>query len=247
MSYYIYKHTCPNGKVYIGITCQKPSYRWNNGDGYRSNQHFYAAILKYGWENIKHEILFDSLTKEEAEAKEIELIAQHNSADREFGYNIEFGGFANTVSQETKEKLRAINTGKRLSDETKRKLSERFKGENHPNYGIKFSDELRLKLSEAHKGKKQSEETKQKRIEALKGQKRSAETCERLSKAQSKKVIQYDDNGNTIAVYPSICEAGSAIGINERNIGAVCKGSRKHAGGFVWRYAENDSKDKRLS
>ncbi|MGN0805027.1 MAG: NUMOD3 domain-containing DNA-binding protein, partial [Candidatus Coproplasma sp.] len=183
-------------------------------------------------------ILFDSLTKEQAEEKEIELIAEYNSADRVFGYNIEFGGFANTVSEETKQKLRTINTGKHLSDETKAKLSERFSGINHPNYGLKFNDELRRKLSEAHRGKKQSEETRQKRIASLRGKKRSAETCERMSKAQSKKVAQCDDDGNVIALYPSILEAGQTIGINERNIGAVCLGKRKHAGGFVWRYAE---------
>ena len=29
--YSVYKHTAPNGKVYIGITSRKPEYRWNNG------------------------------------------------------------------------------------------------------------------------------------------------------------------------------------------------------------------------
>lgn len=33
--YYVYKHIFPNGKVYIGITCKKPIYRWNNGNGYK--------------------------------------------------------------------------------------------------------------------------------------------------------------------------------------------------------------------
>ena len=30
----VYRHIAPSGKVYIGITCQKPEYRWNNGNGY---------------------------------------------------------------------------------------------------------------------------------------------------------------------------------------------------------------------
>lgn len=89
--YIVYKHTCPNKKVYIGVTCRNPSYRWNNGKGY-IGQMFYNAILKYGWDNIKHEILFDSLTKEEAEAKEVELIAAYKSNQREHGYNISSGG-----------------------------------------------------------------------------------------------------------------------------------------------------------
>ena len=32
--YCVYKHIFPNNKVYIGVTCQKPEYRWRNGKGY---------------------------------------------------------------------------------------------------------------------------------------------------------------------------------------------------------------------
>lgn len=123
MNYCVYKHTSPNGKVYIGITCKKPEYRWNNGRGYWQNSHFTSAIQKYGWENFSHEILFSGLSKEEAEAKEIELIAKYNSANREKGYNHEIGGCTN---------------GK-TSEETKRKISESRKGKctgaKHPKYG----------------------------------------------------------------------------------------------------------------
>ena len=61
--YIVYKHTCPNGKVYIGITSREAKLRWNCGNGYNNNKHFKSAIVKYGWNNIKHEILFDGLTK----------------------------------------------------------------------------------------------------------------------------------------------------------------------------------------
>lgn len=99
-NYYVYKHTFPNNKVYIGITCLKPEHRWNNGKGYlkktkgnKYDQPFMAyAINKYGWENVTHEILFDKLSKKEAELKEIELIAKYQSDKREFGYNLEKGG-----------------------------------------------------------------------------------------------------------------------------------------------------------
>lgn len=30
--YTVYKHTTPSGKVYIGITGQKPERRWQNGN-----------------------------------------------------------------------------------------------------------------------------------------------------------------------------------------------------------------------
>lgn len=88
----VYKHTLPNKKIYIGITSKKPIYRWNNGKGYKNQSLFYRAILKYGWDNIKHEILFTGLSEREACEKEIELIAKYKSNDRKFGYNISNGG-----------------------------------------------------------------------------------------------------------------------------------------------------------
>lgn len=91
-NYCIYKHTCPNGKVYIGITGGNPLDRWKSGKGYENNLHFYRAILKYGWDNIKHEILLDSLTQKEAAHYETELIAAYESTNPQFGYNISCGG-----------------------------------------------------------------------------------------------------------------------------------------------------------
>lgn len=58
-TYTVYMHTCPNDKVYIGITKRKPSVRWNNGKGYQHNEYFSRAIEKYGWESFKHDISVD--------------------------------------------------------------------------------------------------------------------------------------------------------------------------------------------
>lgn len=33
----VYKHTFPNGKVYIGITGQEPYKRWKYGNGYETD------------------------------------------------------------------------------------------------------------------------------------------------------------------------------------------------------------------
>ena len=92
MSYCVYKHTFPNNKVYIGITSLNPLRRWNNGNGYCRQQFVFNAILKYGWDNIKHEILYSGLTKEDACQKEIELIARYKSNNLDFGYNVSLGG-----------------------------------------------------------------------------------------------------------------------------------------------------------
>lgn len=94
--YTVYKHTTPSNKVYIGITSKCVNERWRkNGNGYFNNTYFYNAILKYGWDNIRHEILFTELTKEEAEQKEIELIAHYKSNQKEYGYNHAIGGGVN--------------------------------------------------------------------------------------------------------------------------------------------------------
>ena len=79
MSYTVYKHITPNGKIYIGITKRNPLKRWQNGRGYSTNKHFSRAIKKYGWNNIIHKILFSGLSEEEAKIKEIKLIAYYKS------------------------------------------------------------------------------------------------------------------------------------------------------------------------
>ena len=61
--YTVYRHICPNNKMYIGITRKKPEDRFLNGQGYFDNKKFYKDIKKYGWDNIKHEILFENLSR----------------------------------------------------------------------------------------------------------------------------------------------------------------------------------------
>ena len=92
----VYKHTnVINHKIYVGITCQKPNRRWRNGDGYKKNKHFYDSIQKYGWNNFKHEILYDNLTVEQATSIEQELIKKYNTTDKHYGYNNTTGGDIN--------------------------------------------------------------------------------------------------------------------------------------------------------
>lgn len=90
----VYKHTFPNGKVYIGQTrTGDHEHRWQNGNGYH-DQKVYAAIKEFGWDNIGHEIVADLLTQEEADNLEIELIKQYD-ATMDGGYNVALGGHNN--------------------------------------------------------------------------------------------------------------------------------------------------------
>ena len=65
-------------------------------------------------------------------------------------------------------------------------------------------------------------------------------TCiERIAKALSKSVFQFDKNGKFISEYPSAMDAERKTGIYNGHIGQVCNGIRKSAGNFVWKY-KND-------
>ena len=61
----VYVHTTPSGKRYVGCTSRDPEIRWRKGKGYEM-QMFGRAIQKYGWDNIRHEIIKRGLTHDEA-------------------------------------------------------------------------------------------------------------------------------------------------------------------------------------
>ncbi len=84
--YYVYIHTFPNGKVYVGET-KSPQSRWANGDGYKENKEMYAAIQKFGWNNIKHEIIAEYDNEIEARVCEAVIICHLNAESSNCGYN----------------------------------------------------------------------------------------------------------------------------------------------------------------
>lgn len=90
MAWSVYKHTFPNGKVYIGITRLHGETRWAEGFGYE-NQYVFKPIVKYGWNNIQHEILFTDLTEKQALQMEKDLIGKYDSSNIEKGYNVSKG------------------------------------------------------------------------------------------------------------------------------------------------------------
>lgn len=155
-NYKVYMHTSPSNKVYIGITKQKPEYRWRKGKKYTENKHFTRAIEKYGWDNFTHEILFDNLTKEEAKLMEKFYIAIYDSTNQNKGYNITLGGDGGNGHQVTEEQKTKISQA--LSG---RKGISRY-GEDNPMYGKHHNNETKKKISKANKGKIISEETKKK-------------------------------------------------------------------------------------
>jgi predicted GIY-YIG superfamily endonuclease len=81
--YWVYKITSPSLKVYIGITSNIIKRFGFYKNHFLLNQTaIYNSIKKYGWDNHTKEILFISLTKEEAELKEIELIKYYKETKK---------------------------------------------------------------------------------------------------------------------------------------------------------------------
>ena len=248
INYTVYKHTSPSNKVYVGMTKQKPEERWRDGKGYKNNIYFFRAIQKYGWDNFQHEILYTGLTKEEAEQKEIELIAKYNSTNKNFGYNIDNGG--NCIGS--------------FSDEHKKNIGESLKGENNPMYGKSFSKEHRLKISQnnargmlgkhqselakrklrdANIGKHHSQNVKLKISESLKGENNPMygkchpkEIRKKMSDSHKIPIKQYSKDGSLIKIWDSAKDAGIETGVNIGSITQCCKGKQKSAGGYIWRY-----------
>ena len=164
MSWTVYRHITPSGKSYIGITSKKPEYRWKNGRGYNPKFPFGKAIEKYGWENIRHEILDTNIDEFEAKCLEEYYIFSYRTyvgfSDCN-GYNLTLGGDGQ-VGWEPTEESRIKNSeahkgktpwikGKHHTDETRRKMSNSQKGNSH-HKGHHHSDETRRKQSEANKG-----------------------------------------------------------------------------------------------
>lgn len=127
-NFIIYVHIAPNGKLYIGQTCQTLSDRSRNGKGYKDSPLFYKAIKKYEWNQFQHIVLIENLDMERANVFEELLIEKYKTNNRKFGYNIAKGGLNTLHSQETILKIRKANQGKIISEESKRKMSIAHKG-----------------------------------------------------------------------------------------------------------------------
>lgn len=160
-----------NGKIYIGqsidINRRLKEHKNSLRNNKHINNHLQYAFNKYGEDNFIFEII-DICEIDELDAMERLYINKYESKYNEWGYNLEDGGSKN----------------KKLSEETRAKISKANKGENNAMHGKKHSEESKAKMSKAHKGKKISNETKKKMSKAQKGRKHTDETKAKMSKAQ---------------------------------------------------------------
>lgn len=92
--YMVYTHTFPDGKVFVGYLNLAGDYAggrtideiWNNGE-YHKGKRLHDDIQAAGWDNIKHEIVYSELTREQAVEKKKELCIKYKSYLPEYGCN----------------------------------------------------------------------------------------------------------------------------------------------------------------
>lgn len=189
----IYKTTClVNGKIYIGQTIH-----WQDKNYIGSGASFIESVKKYGRKNFKRRILKICYSQKQLDVWEMIMIKRYDSTNKRIGYNI-LPGTANNFGSENPSKIPEVQEkikeskrgkyggencywyGKKLSDETKRKISEKAKKRlsdptKNGMYGKKHSkatiDKIKNKTIGrigCNKGKHLSEETKKKLSESLK-------------------------------------------------------------------------------
>lgn len=208
----IYKTTClVNGKIYIGQTVH-----WRDKSYLGSGVAFVEAVKKYGKNKFKRKILKICYNQKQLDAWEMIMIRKYNSTDKNIGYNVlvgtanKFGSGNPTHMKEVVEKIREKKKGKwggdkcywygkHLSEETRKKLSDRAKR--------RLSDPTKNGMY----GKKHSEETKKKMAQKAlgrqgynKGKHLSEETRRRISVSVSKFYKEKKNNGEK-----QICDRGS--------------------------------------
>lgn len=232
-NYIVYKHTSPSNKVYIGITGFDPSYRWlKNGKGYKRQTVFFNAIIKYGWINFKHDILFKNLSEEDALDKEEMLIRQYKSYDRRFGYNVSLRGSMsptdNTNSKRQNIRRKEVlpipqwkNRGKIVNkyDKSSNKIIKVFRSVH----------ELALELSTP--------------IETVRTRLNKYHVLEydnvyyKYAESQTPKVEMLDMSGNFIMMFDSLDLAYKHINrVNKGGITSVCSGKKQSYVGYKWRF-----------
>lgn len=252
--YCVYKHTTPHGKVYIGLTGRVPRDRWKNGHGYkRSNPHFWRAILKYGWNNIKHEILLEGLTRAQASEFEKMYICLYKSYDNKYGYNKTFGGECS--AKMTYEALEKISGG---NNYLARAVEQYSLGGEY----IKTFDSISSAGKELRVGKGGSiGSCASGKIKSAYGyiwiyaddknktdhiKKKMQDTTHGANSVHAKAILQYDKNGNFINRYETLTEAANSYGAQPAHITQCARGDRLTTHGFIWLYADDTNIKQKL-
>lgn len=248
------------GKRYVGSS-QSIEQRFHNHrkqlrGGSHHSQKLQRSWIKHGEEAFIFEVL------EPVEHSELLLSSEQKWIDvfkssGDYGYNILSTAGSHLGRKRTAEcraKMARAAKGRVLSAETRAKISTSRKGfvqtqaqrikQSLAMRGRKLSAEHVAKIIAGNKGRVVSEETRAKIANAKRGKKASQSAKEHLSEAWKNRTVEVGNVGaqkpvvclSSGAVFNSIQAAAAATGASCSNIGRVCRGRGKTAGGMAFQF-----------
>lgn len=256
--YCIYAHLNPiNDHVYIGLS-KDVKKRWESKEhGYKHCEKIYSAFKKYGWDNFYHIVMWDNLSYEEACKLEKTWISLFKLAN--MSYNLTDGGEGRTgcsFSEDAIKKIREASTGRRLTLETREKISKAHK-EAHNFCKKVYAFDLNTKelVKEYISVSQAAVELNAPSVNisaAARGKYRYAagyiwsfsSTIDKddpryrnAGKKQTKEIYCYDLYGNYIRKYDSAYAAAKEVGGNYKAIHACCHKDKITYMNYIWRYS----------
>lgn len=259
-----------NGKKYIGQAADIES-RWKFHksrlrNGNHSNEHLQRAWDKYGEHSFSFYVI-ELCDKSSLSEREIHYISSLGTYDN--GYNMTLGGegtrgFFHT--DEYKEHMRELFTGRTFSDETLQKMSDAKRGKPAPYKseeakiaahkktaeklkGRKFTDEHRKKLSKAKKGKSTWNKGMKfpPEVHPMYGKHLSESAKQKISAANKGRIRTEQERlscakkvlcVDTNELFPSITDAAKRYGVSIHAISNALRGKSNTCKGLHWEYAE---------
>lgn len=230
-----------NNKRYIGQTiCNDVNSRWNQHkrkDSKTIGKYLLSAYEKYGIDKFKFQIICVCFN-EDCNKYEEEYIKKYNTLAPN-GYNLTTGGNRANPYAKKNPKER-----KRLSDETKKRISEallkRYAENPELKKKIQNNKGNRKPLSEEHKQK--ISETMKKNDKAIKMSEKQLNALNHGRENNKKSVGKFDMEGNFIEKYTSLSEAARKNNLYHQHISKVCIGNRKYksTGGYIWKFLSDE-------
>lgn len=215
---FIYKITNKiNGKMYIGKTLHSnPENRWKEHLNDFNRPHcekrpLYEAMNKYSVDNFSFEVVEDTNNENEREQYYINLYRTFVGFDDCNGYNATIGGDGKRYRLVLEEEIEEV-VSLYKEGKTVKELANYFEVDTSTISRVLRENNINIEQF----------------------------MLERNSFYQNKKkVVQLDKNTNEIIAYfESTAEAGRAINKPRTHISAVCRGERKSAYGYKWKYID---------
>lgn len=225
-----------NDKVYVGISSDlrfriKKHFHKLNSNSHH-NSHLQKSVNLYGLDQFSIEII--ELTPEcNLLIRENFFQQLYKATDPNFGYNESLTDVSGTIrhSEKSKQKIGIAHKGKKLSLETRLKISVTLTGRE----GTPHTEEYRSYMSSLMSGRKMSEEIKQKlsvarrgRPSPLRGRKLGPMPKEQIEKMTAKKLGSLNPRAVRILSsngqeYSTIKEASEALGVCRSTIVKMLK------------------------